>query len=312
MPNTTVNDMIQTSLKCKCGGLLQKAETDNFDLGKTITKNPWVKEIKCDVTGAPCLTCTLCKREIVCEETREELLDALTLSIANSWRRLYPEDVGYLRARLNMGKTDFERKIGIAENALTVLKYPDVKDENFYFPIEEHHCYISDKLSNQIKLLASKSIPDKRKKIIQNKWSLHTICDGTHQLTKHSWFANSLTKLKSTVAELMAVINKAKDACREWLRAITAWCVRTGYATSDSVPGIETRGVLLSKHSVENNDDTILMEQSLYALCDGSYALLPSFNNEKTILSFDEVVEALTRANRRHVWVMPIPETPST
>jgi hypothetical protein len=303
--------MIQTSLRCECGGLLQKAETEKFDLGKTIKKRPWVKEITCEVTGAPCLTCDSCKREIVCEETREELLDALTLSIANAWRRLYPEDVGYLRARLNLGKTDFERKIGIAENALTVLDYPGVNDENFHFPIEDHHSRISDVLSDKIKSLASKSVPDSKKKIIQKKWSIHTLCDGSHQLTTHSWHANSLTRLKSSVAELMAVINKAEEACGEWLRGATNWCVRTGYATSESVPGMETKGVLISKHSVES-DDTIVMEQSLYAVCDGSYTLLPSFNNEKTILSFDEVIEAITHISRRQIWTMPVPEVPAT
>lgn len=187
-----IDSLIKDALRCECGGSLTLGHTANLDMESFIPNAlPWCQKIPTKVTGADCLRCASCGRQLISDETKQELLDVLMLSVAHSWRRLYPEDIAFVRARLGLGKTEFERKIGVPEDKLKILEHPNLKegDERFYFPIEEHHAYISDERSNCIKLVAMRSISENRQRSLMNKWLPQTILSGEHHLVTRAHFA---------------------------------------------------------------------------------------------------------------------------
>lgn len=118
------------------------------------------------------MVCRKCGNTNLAEETKEELLDVLTLSVALSWRRLYPEDVYFVRSRMGLKKTEFERIAGVDEKNLTISGFKGKKPEEneFMIDIEDHPVYISDQISDNIKKLALGLVNAKTIKILENKW----------------------------------------------------------------------------------------------------------------------------------------------
>lgn len=298
MPNAidpTIVALVETALRCPCGSDMKPSKTEHFDVG-ALTGVPFgTPRIECEATWAACLRCDSCQKEIISEETREELLDVLTLSIAHAWRRLYPEDVAYLRLRLKMGKTEFERAIGVPEEKLSVKDYPDIKDECFYFPIEEHHVFISDAISDAIKRLAASSVTTKRAELLLGKWDPSTITSGKHQLTTKNWYESSSEKIKNAVSRAVKSLEEFRSHTENWIQFWTEWCVETAWVEAELIEAIGEKGVLIGKFDSVDPDGVVLNQHSLFILTDGGYAFVPVFANDKMRLSSDEVINEIMR-----------------
>jgi len=213
--NEKIEKIIRSAIACSCGGTLEPDVTDDFNLENVIPgkNSSFLKKVTAEVSGAPCMVCRKCGNTHLAEETKEELLDVLTLSVALSWRRLYPEDVYFVRSRMGLKKTEFERIAGVDEKNLTISGFKGKKPEEneFMIRIEDHPVYISDQISDNIKKLALGLVNIKTRKLLENKWFFQTITSGAHLLTTRKKMDAIMSGIESAIQRLKDSKNSAGE-----------------------------------------------------------------------------------------------------
>lgn len=283
--------LLSYATTCACGGKLKPAKTYGYDL-EPLTK------VKAKATGAHCLTCDACEKEIIYEDVREELLDVLMLSVIGSRRRLYPADVAYVRARLGLGIAEFEDRAEIPTEDRS--SFPD---KHPFSKFEEHAVYIKDIYSDNIRTMAFLSRPEKLWKALKQKWHTSTIINGDHQLYTKESMTNTSNNIKSKLELVIKLRKECEEHMTSWLQFCTKEVIKEGFQHAVKI-GIESfTGIEISHHErIRHESPLPSWDFSVWVLCSGGYAITSSEPAVTKLISYEELVKEIS-VDAQVLWV---------